>query len=244
LTHASGGSRASTRPPAKPVAAVVALDLGNVCISLNREACAARFGYSTLADLFTANPDLLHYARLLETGKISREELIEYAATRLPLPMTPAEVEAAWGSMIGDEMPGMADIVRDMVDMGLRPVFFSDVSEVHLRLVYRKLTFLPLVRGAVVSYEVGAQKPAPAMFEAMERNYCNGGVPTLYVDDRAENIDAGRNRGWFAYHFGTVQGLRHVLLTLGQRRHSATPESGDDLGLKARDDDNAAKDSP
>ncbi|OGV74861.1 MAG: hypothetical protein A3K19_00605 [Lentisphaerae bacterium RIFOXYB12_FULL_65_16] len=202
----------------KSVAPVVALDIGNVCIALHRDACAARLGYSSIANLFAANPDLLHYARLLETGKISREELLDYAATRLPVRMTPAEIEEAWCSMIGDEIPGIADTVRDMVDMGLRPVFFSDVSQVHLRHVYTKLTFLPLMRGAVVSCEVGAQKPAPAMYEAMERNHCDGGVPALYVDDREDNILAGRGRGWFAYHFGTVPELREVLLKLGQRR--------------------------
>jgi len=82
---------------------------------------------------------------------------------------------------------------------------------VHHHAVEGMLSFRDRIAGAVVSYRVGAVKPAPAMFEAMERMFCDGGVPVLYVDDKPENVEAGRRRGWRAYLFGSVKGLEEEL---------------------------------
>ena len=65
--------------------------------------------------------------------------------------------------------------------------------------------------GAVLSYEVGQHKPHEDMFITMEREFCEGGVPLLYVDDLLPNIEAGANRGWATYHFGNADELKSVL---------------------------------
>ena len=104
-----------------------------------------------------------------------------------------------WNSMIGPDIPGMADAVRSLLARGgYRFVFFSNTSAMHLMQVLRMCSFCHLVTGGVFSYEAGTMKPDPGMYEAFEKTY---GVPCLYFDDRKENVEAALRRGWPARVF-------------------------------------------
>ncbi len=194
------------------VAPVLALDIGNVCLKLKPRRCAAAFGYASLPLLLKALPALSAASRMLETGRIDKDAFLGRVRDALPaaLDLSEEQLEAAWCSMLGEEIRGMAQLVDDAVTAGVEPVFLSDVSAFHYGLVSRKLSFMDRMAGAVLSYEVGALKPDPAMFETMEQRFCDGGVPTLYVDDRADCVEAARARGWQAYRFGSSQGAREA----------------------------------
>jgi FMN phosphatase YigB (HAD superfamily) len=71
----------------------------------------------------------------------------------------------------------------------------------------QRLSFAERVPDAVLSYEVGEHKPHAAMFETMERQFCNGGVPLLYADDLEINVRAARERGWTAHLFESSEAL-------------------------------------
>lgn len=177
---------------------------------MHPEVCAERLGCVSLQELMAAKPELLELIWRFEKGRIDKSGFLQHVDTILPH-LTPADVEQAWYSMLGDEVPGIAALVNDMAAMGLRTVFFSDVTSVHYQFLRGKLSFLAHVSGAVVSYEIGERKPAAAMFEAMEQRFCDGGVPLLYVDDDMSNVTAARERGWNSYCFGTVNGIREAL---------------------------------
>jgi len=115
--------------------------------------------------------------------------------------------------VLGPELPGLTDFLTAAIETGLSPVFMSDVSTIHYRILCERLTVRHLVVGAVLSYEVGHQKPAAQMYEAMERNYCGGNSPALYLDDKLENIQAAQDRGWNCYHFGSFEEATERLAT-------------------------------
>ena len=39
-------------------------------------------------------------------------------------------------------------------------------------------------------------KPAPEIYEAMEKLSNSSGDEILYIDDRPENVEGGRRQGW------------------------------------------------
>lgn len=199
---------AATSCPSRPVSPVVALDIGNVCLRLHPERSASRLGFASFAECVERYPDLELHAEAVETGRLSPEEFLHVGAALLQL--SPSRIKDAWHSLIGAEIQGIAELVADMTAAGLRPVFFSDVSEPHFAVVRDKLSFLQFMHGAVLSYAVGRRKPDAAMYAALETKYCDGGVPCLYVDDKRMNIRAGTARGWHSYQFGTVAGLRRA----------------------------------
>ena len=50
----------------------------------------------------------------------------------------------------------------------------------------------------ILSYEVGAMKPDPRIYEAAEQSARTPAGNILFIDDKQENIDAARKRGWQA----------------------------------------------
>jgi 2-haloacid dehalogenase len=58
-------------------------------------------------------------------------------------------------------------------------------------------------------------KPSPAIYEAVERKTGHSGEAILYIDDRLENIEAGRQRGWQVVHHSEVSDTRDALRAAG-----------------------------
>lgn len=202
-------------PAAAPI---LALDIGGVCLELRHETACQRFGVDSAEEFRARFPEVWRLAAELETGALAEGEFLAQAGTELGLPSD--ELHDFWLELIGGEMPGVADFVESAFSLGCRPVFLSDVSTIHYRALLPRLSFTDRMHGAVVSYEVGAMKPDARMYAAMEERFCDGGQPLLYIDDRAVNVAAARERGWNAYHFGTfpeaLDVLRECLATRGE----------------------------
>jgi len=192
----------NARSPETPtIAPIVALDIGNVCVCLQPEQCAQAFGFADMREMAGRHPGLWQAAAELETGQIDDAAFFARVAAAVGNSMTIAQAQAAWKMLIGPEMHGMAALVEELLARNLQLVFFSDISTTHLQLVRRRLSFAEAVKNAIVSYKVGACKPDARMYEAMEQQFCGGGVPCLYLDDKPENINAARQRGWQAHVF-------------------------------------------
>jgi HAD superfamily hydrolase (TIGR01509 family) len=69
-----------------------------------------------------------------------------------------------------------------------------------------------LGHGVVTSFEAGVMKPLAAIYEQTERRFSLNPAETVFIDDRLENIEAVRVRGWHgivhAGHNTTVSTLR------------------------------------
>ena len=196
------------------ISPVVALDIGGVWIDLRPHDCSRHLGYECMEELISACPEILDAIREVETGRIDEEEYVRRIAAEVLPGRTVVQIRDAWFRLLGPEKEGLSDLVHEMVGMGFQPVFFSDTSPFHLRCVGQILSFMPLIRGQVVSFEVGAMKPEAAMYEAMEREFCDGGVPALYLDDREPNVEAALMRGWNARLFVDVADSREALRAL------------------------------
>jgi len=62
---------------------------------------------------------------------------------------------------------------------------------------------------------VGAMKPLPEIYAAMEAMAGRRGADLIYIDDRAENIAAGVARGWRAILHETPEKTRAALASWG-----------------------------
>jgi 2-haloacid dehalogenase len=207
----SGIPKSEASGRGRTAAPVVALDLGQVCVQLESERCARNLGFASVAAVFAAWPWFRTECDRMNRGALAPDAFFARIAAALDGRLGPAAVRAAWQSLIGTEIPGMAELVADMCRAGLEPGFISDTCPVHFEHIMRTVSFADRVPRAVLSFRVGALKPDSAMFVAMEDQCCAGNVPLLYADDRPENVEAARARGWAAYQFGTVPGLRAAL---------------------------------
>jgi FMN phosphatase YigB (HAD superfamily) len=79
---------------------------------------------------------------------------------------------------------------------GVPTFIFSNTNDLAIRHVRAHFPFFANFDGFVLSYEHGAMKPHAPLYEAVERLSGRRGAELLYIDDRPENIEAGRARGW------------------------------------------------
>jgi len=125
-----------------------------------------------------------------------------------------------WGERfvdtIGPPMDGMMDIVADL-HANRVPLFgltnFSAEFWVPFRA--REAAFFAPFRDILVSGEEGLAKPDPAIYRlALDRFGLRAG-DTLFVDDRAVNVEAARREGLQAIQFSDAAALRTELNDLG-----------------------------
>lgn len=182
---------------------VIALDLGNVCIQLHHDRYFKELG-TTPENLPQA---FLQSCKELERGRISESEWLKHCRHNLPQVgnLTDDEIWEKFNIPIGTDMPGMAELARELVNNGFRLVLFSNTSQVHALEATRNMSFSPLISGAVYSFECGHMKPSAMIYEVFEEKY---GIPAAYLDDRGENIDAAEKRGWNSHLFTDTPSAR------------------------------------
>ena len=69
----------------------------------------------------------------------------------------------------------------------------------------------------VLSYEVGAMKPDPAIYRAAAEKVDLPPPEIFFVDDRLENVQAARKAGFDAVHYTTTEILGAALRDRGVR---------------------------
>jgi FMN phosphatase YigB (HAD superfamily) len=182
----------------------VYFDLGNVLLSFDpQRAC------QNVARRFDVSPQAAHGAiydsglqHRFERGEVDGAVFAEEVRTRLELrsdQMPGSELLDAVSDMFTpvDSMPEILQAVRDAgVPVGL----LSNTCHAHWdwirRQRYPATEFLFDV--TILSYEVGAMKPDPLIYEVAE---AASEVPfdrILFLDDRAENVSGALQRRWRA----------------------------------------------
>jgi len=171
---------------------IIALDIGNVCVTLRHDLALGALGYKSLGDI---PQDFLKATEMMERGLMPEDDWLEVYRKSSGSELGGDKLRSTWNLIIGAEIEGMADAVRMAVNKGFRVIFFSDTSDLHITEVYRNLSFAHLVSGAIFSFREGAKKPESRMYDAFEKEY---GKPSYYTDDMPQNIEAALKRGWNA----------------------------------------------
>lgn len=75
---------------------------------------------------------------------------------------------------------------------------FSNTNDLAITHIRRRFPFFKNFDGYILSYEHGSMKPDAGLYEVVERETKCCDHQIVYIDDRPENIEAGRERGWHA----------------------------------------------
>ena len=195
---------------------VVAFDIGKVLLDfdygifVNRMAPRTNMDESALNTYLNQSPLLAKY----ESGQISSSEF-----TKIVQQETGFEgLESEFADLFKEIFTPISDVIemhRVIAEGGMATYTFSNTNEMAVRHMSRAYDFWPRFDGHVLSYEVEALKPEAKMYEFLERTAgCSGGE-IAYVDDRPENVEAGRERGWNGIQQHTPIETRLALEELG-----------------------------
>ena len=145
-----------------------------------------------------------------ESGRMHGAELLERLAALASEPVARAELQARWLDMfvIDPAMVGLAHRLSDRY----RVYLLSNIGDLHWAHLAREYRLHTLGHGALPSYLAGAMKPASGIYAEAERRFALTPAATVFIDDRADNIEAARARGWHGIvhqdHARTVAALR------------------------------------
>ncbi|HWL07393.1 MAG TPA: HAD family phosphatase [Planctomicrobium sp.] len=96
-------------------------------------------------------------------------------------------------------------VLDELKRRGLRLVLLSNTCVTHVRFIQQEFDVLNRFDHLVLSFEVGAVKPEPAIYQAaIQAAECEP-HEALYTDDISEYVEAGRSHGLNAVVFTTTE---------------------------------------
>jgi len=180
-----------------PIPAIVAFDLGKVLVDFDYSIAGRRL--AAQADM--SSPEIqkyLDHSPLLyryETGLMTRQEFFAEVCRGTGYRGSLPEFAAAFADIFS-EMTEMTALHAEIRRRGVPTYIFSNTNDIAIEHIRRNFPFFANFAGFILSYEVGAMKPAARIYETLEAMSGKRGAEILYLDDRQENVDAGAARGW------------------------------------------------
>jgi HAD superfamily hydrolase (TIGR01509 family) len=195
---------------------VVVFDLGKVLVDYDYSIASRRILRRTrltdaqMQHLLCTSPLLRQY----ETGAINTAQFHENVRAASGYDGGLEEFGRAFADIFSEIGP-MTALHAALRAAGIRTWIFSNTNELADRHIRARFPFYSNFDGYVLSYQQGAMKPDPKIYEVVERQTgCRGGA-ILYLDDRPENVAAGLARGWRAALHETPEETRALVAELG-----------------------------
>jgi putative hydrolase of the HAD superfamily len=187
-------------------------DIGNVLLKLRFDRAEARLFPNPPADM-AQRKQLVEAAVVeLETGRIGPDTFIDRAIGSLGFTGSRDEFRQAWCDLF-DPLEPMWECVHRLAATNHRLILFSNTNDIHMDHAFARYPVFELFPEAVFSHRVGAMKPDNAFYQYAIDTYRLDPADTVYIDDRAENIEAGKRFGWhcWQYDFNEHEAFLHWL---------------------------------
>lgn len=191
-------------------------DMGNVLLRFSHERMCRQIG--TLCDRTADEVRRLLFDSGLqldfERGRWTEAEFHRRFERRAGVKLELADLRTA-GSDIFELNDSMPEILDELKRQRVRLVLLSNTSVSHFDWVRDRFAILDRFDDFVLSYEAGAVKPEPAIYEAaLSRIDCHPNE-CFYTDDISEYVDVGRRFGLQAETFIGADALREHLAARG-----------------------------
>ena len=175
----------------------IVFDLGKVLLDFDYAIAARRIAAKAsyqgdIYQFFTAHSELL---LRYETGLVTSAEFFQAICRATGFAGSYEEFGSYFGDIFSEIPPMVAFQVR-LRKAGFPTYIFSNTNEMAIEHIRRAFPFFANFDGYIYSYEVRSMKPAPEIYEAMEKLSNSSGDEILYIDDRPENVEGGRRQGW------------------------------------------------
>ncbi|KAB2638604.1 MAG: HAD family phosphatase [Verrucomicrobia bacterium] len=175
-------------------------DIGRVLLDFNFEPSLARLLPPGVNDADARLTILLDRRDGFEAGAIETDVYIAWALDVLGSAASSDEFRHAWQQIFTPNEP-MWQEVRSLAAAGHRLILFSNTNAIHCPWIFEVFPDFALFDAAVLSFEVGAIKPDPAIYEYAIATHRLDPATTLYIDDLAPNIATGRVHGFRSFQY-------------------------------------------
>lgn len=200
----------------------VVFDMGNVLVHFSHDQMCAQIG-----ELCGKTDDEIQ--RLIidsglqwnfERGLITPDELHRRVEELVGQPLSQAALAYAASNIFRLNTP-IVPLLDELRQLGHRLVLLSNTSIWHFEFIRSTFDVLDRFDAFALSYEAGAIKPEPQIYEVALKALRCAPHEAFYTDDIPHYVEAGRSHGLHAEVFTDVPSLRSHL-----RRHGVTVDIG------------------
>jgi glucose-1-phosphatase len=191
---------------------IVVFDLGKVLVDFDYSIAAKRIAarsnkqIKNLHEVLSSSPLLVR----LESGELTREQFFSEIQKMTDFTGGPDEFAGDFADIFFP-MPPMIELHAELRKRKIPTYIFSNTNDIAVGHIRRRFPFFSGFDGYILSYEVGAMKPDAKIYEALEKMSGRSGADIFYIDDRAENVEAGARRGWQIVLHESVEKTRAAL---------------------------------
>jgi glucose-1-phosphatase len=184
----------------------VIFDLGKVIVPFD-----FRRGYTRMEQLCGLPPAeigqrIAHHGLVdrFESGAIEARDFVREVSARLNLETSYENFCEIWSSVfLPDTL--ITEAMVEGIARNYRLVLLSNTNTIHFEMLRRNYPLLRHFHSFVLSYEVKAMKPLPAIYRrAIEEARCRP-EECFFTDDIAANVEAARSHGIDAVVFESVE---------------------------------------
>ncbi len=202
----------------------VVFDLGKVLLDFDYSIAARHIGArgklppAEIKHLMDHSPLLFRFER----GHMTSEEFYGEVRTASGFQGDFNEFKGYFADIFSPINP-MVELQATLRRRGFPTYIFSNTNDIAVGHIRHNFPFFANFDGYILSYEHGVMKPDAGLYEVVERMTKAKGPEILYLDDRAENVEAGALRGWqviLQEHPEKTRAAMEQLGLLGSNGHS------------------------
>ncbi|MCC7299545.1 MAG: HAD family phosphatase [Verrucomicrobia bacterium] len=176
-------------------------DIGRVLVDFDFQVLADQIAADAGRPLEPLTPRDIEMDAAVEKGLISDQEFVDYLNASRGLTWTVDSLISVWQRVFSINEAGRKLFI-DSIARGLPVYTLSNIAGLHITAIERNWPgFFDGATGMFLSYQLGAQKPDPAIYRMVLEKLGVEGKQCLFIDDRADNIEAARAAGIHALQF-------------------------------------------
>jgi len=174
----------------------IVFDIGNVLAEFSWREHLARFGFTgekaeRIGKVMMLNPTWNE----LDRGVWSREKLLQSFIKEAPDLEQEIRLVFSDLSTIVRKFPKSDSWVQSLKDRGYHVYYLSNYSSHVRKDTEKELTFMKLMDGGIMSYEVQLIKPDLAIYQTLMERYDLQPEECVFLDDTKANIDGALRAG-------------------------------------------------
>ncbi len=194
----------------------IIFDFGGVLIDWDPHRLLDKyFGSREKADWFIANVCTGEWNAQMDAGKPFSQGIKELSSV---YPEWATEIQVyfdRWIEMIGGEVPGMLEIMKELKQKGYKMYGLTNWSAETFCQVRNKYEVFDQLDGMLVSGEEKMLKPDPAFFQLLIDRFGLNKEECLFIDDNQPNVAGAIAFGIPAIRFKDATSLKEELKSLG-----------------------------
>lgn len=175
----------------------VVFDLGKVLVDFDYGLAARKLALQATATtdevraIIDQSPLLFRY----ESAQMTTPEFFDEVRRQIGFRGRFEEFAAAFADIF-TEMPEMIALHAELRARAVPTYILSNTNGIAISHIRHRFPFFAHFTGYVLSYEQNALKPHRKIYEITEQRTGCRGAEILFLDDRAENVEAASQLGW------------------------------------------------